>query len=73
MLYSIMVRVSAFILSNHMHNRFGEAAEGFCPRGKRNARKRSFEQCSYVSYSSQDTKDGAGERDISWREGKLLV
>ena len=67
MLYSIMVRVSAFILSNHMHNRFGEAAEGFCPRGKRNARKRSFEQCMSATAAKilkmeQERETSAGEK-----------
>ena len=73
-----MVHVSAFLLFNYMHNyRFGEAAEGHCgyssPREKRNARKRSFEQCMSATAAKIYTKDGAGERDISWREGKQYI
>ena len=67
-----MVRVSAFLLFNHMHIGSVKLLKGSV-LGGREMQERDHLSNMHVSYSGQNTKDGAGERDISRRESKQFV
>ena len=75
-----MVRVSAFLLSNYMHIGSVKLLKGSVassPREKRNARKRSFEQCMSATAAKilkmeQERETLAGEKVNSWYDGMYV-